>query len=107
MSPSRASTPGAASPPEAVPHRHDLPRRGLDPDQQTVIYPILDNVDGDGNQLINCMARSSARPRQERLEPAGILADFYQICGDWRFDWLDVAELIRVADRILEHPMVD
>ena len=25
----------------------------------------------------------------------------------WRFDWLDVAQMIRDADQILEYPMVD
>ena len=29
------------------------------------------------------------------------------IYADWRFDWLDVPELITKADAILEYPMVD
>jgi 2-polyprenyl-6-methoxyphenol hydroxylase-like FAD-dependent oxidoreductase len=33
--------------------------------------------------------------------------DFLPIYQDYRFDWLDVAELIRTADQILEYPMVD
>jgi 2-polyprenyl-6-methoxyphenol hydroxylase-like FAD-dependent oxidoreductase len=37
----------------------------------------------------------------------GNLADFYPIYRDWRFDWLDVAELIRTPDQTLEYPMVD
>jgi 2-polyprenyl-6-methoxyphenol hydroxylase-like FAD-dependent oxidoreductase len=37
----------------------------------------------------------------------GDLADFFDIYKDWRFDWLDVAEMIRNADPILEYPMVD
>ena len=73
-----------------------------------VIYPIVDDVDGDGNQLINWMA--------EIRQPAvamndwnlkGRLEDFFPVYEDWRFDWLDVAELISSADRILEYPMVD
>ena len=37
-----------------------------------VIYPIIDNVDGDGNQLINWMAEiKQDNFDQERLEQAG------------------------------------
>jgi 2-polyprenyl-6-methoxyphenol hydroxylase-like FAD-dependent oxidoreductase len=73
-----------------------------------VIYPIIDNVDGDGNQLINWMAEI----KQDTFEKndwnkAGNLDDFFSIYQGWRFDWLDVAEVIRSADQILEYPMVD
>jgi 5-methylphenazine-1-carboxylate 1-monooxygenase len=73
-----------------------------------VIYPIIDNVDGDGNQLINWMAeiKRDTFEKNDWNQP-GNLADFYPIYQDWRFDWLDVAELIRTADHILEYPMVD
>jgi hypothetical protein len=37
----------------------------------------------------------------------GDLAGFYPIYENWNFEWLDVAELIRNADQILEYPMVD
>jgi 5-methylphenazine-1-carboxylate 1-monooxygenase len=37
----------------------------------------------------------------------GNLDDFFHIYAGWRFDWLDVADLIRRADCILEYPMVD
>ena len=37
----------------------------------------------------------------------GNLADFFPLYEDWRFDWLDVAQMIRDADQILEYPMVD
>jgi 2-polyprenyl-6-methoxyphenol hydroxylase-like FAD-dependent oxidoreductase len=73
-----------------------------------VIYPIVDNVDGAGNQLINWMAeiKRDAGEKNDWNEP-GNLEDFFPIYRDWRFDWLDVAELIRTADQILEYPMVD
>jgi 2-polyprenyl-6-methoxyphenol hydroxylase-like FAD-dependent oxidoreductase len=73
-----------------------------------VIYPIVDDADDDGNQLINWMAeiKRDACEKNDWNQP-GNLADFYQIYRDWRFDWLDVAELIRTADQILEYPMVD
>ncbi len=38
---------------------------------------------------------------------AGNLADFYPLYESWRFDWLDVAQMIKDADQILEYPMVD
>ena len=73
-----------------------------------VIYPIIDDVDGDGNQLINWMAeiQRDTFAKNDWNQP-GNLADFYPIYQNWRFDWLDVAELIRTADQILEYPMVD
>src|ERR1700681_846722 len=75
---------------------------------QMVIYPIIDDVDGDGNQLINWMAeiKQDTFEKNDWNQP-GKLADFFSIYQDWHFDWLDVAELIRTADQILEYPMVD
>src|SRR5438270_13706503 len=37
----------------------------------------------------------------------GDLADFISVYESWRFDWLDVAQLIRGSEFILEYPMVD
>ncbi len=73
-----------------------------------VIYPIIDNVDGEGNQLINWMAeiKQDTFEKNDWNKP-GDLADFHSIYAGWRFDWLDVADLIRRADFILEYPMVD
>ena len=74
-----------------------------------VIYPIVDNVDEQGNQLINWMAEIQRhRATHERLEPAAAAST--TSCGifeDWRFDWLDVPALIRSAEQVLEYPMVD
>jgi 2-polyprenyl-6-methoxyphenol hydroxylase-like FAD-dependent oxidoreductase len=73
-----------------------------------VIYPIVDTIDADGNQLINWMAeikRDSFAPND--WNKPGRLEDFFPIYKDWRFDWLDVAQMIRNADQILEYPMVD
>ena len=73
-----------------------------------VIYPIIDDVDGDGNQLINWMAEiKQSKFERNDWNQTGKLADFYPIYEDWRFDWLDVAALIREADFVLEYPMVD
>ena len=73
-----------------------------------VIYPIVDNIDGQGNQLINWMAeiKRDTYEKNDWNQP-GDLADFFPIYESWRFDWLDVADMIRNADQILEYPMVD
>lgn len=73
-----------------------------------VIYPIVDDVDGKGNQLINWMAEIKRdTTEQNDWNKPGNLADFFPLYESWRFDWLDVAQLIRDADQILEYPMVD
>jgi 2-polyprenyl-6-methoxyphenol hydroxylase-like FAD-dependent oxidoreductase len=73
-----------------------------------VIYPIVDDIDGSGLQLVNWMAerRMPGAPMNDWNKP-GRLEDFLPFYADWRFDWLDVPQLIRSADAILEYPMVD
>jgi 2-polyprenyl-6-methoxyphenol hydroxylase-like FAD-dependent oxidoreductase len=73
-----------------------------------VIYPIIDNVDGDGRQLINWVAEvhSNSNDRNDWNKP-GKLEDFYPRFEQWNFDWLDATALIRNAERIFEYPMVD
>ncbi|MDP3824619.1 MAG: flavin-dependent oxidoreductase [Burkholderiales bacterium] len=73
-----------------------------------VVYPIADNVDGQGNQLVNWVAeiRRDGAPMNDWNKP-GESRDFIDIFGDWRFDWLDVPALIEGAHGIFEYPMVD
>ncbi len=73
-----------------------------------VIYPIVDNVDEAGNQLVNW----TTEIKRDTLEmndwnKPGDLSDFIAVYDSWRFDWLDVAKLIRKSEFILEYPMVD
>ncbi|WP_342128890.1 flavin-dependent oxidoreductase [Hydrogenophaga sp. OTU3427] len=73
-----------------------------------VIYPIVDNVDGQGNQLINWMAEiRQPEATMNDWNQAGRVEDFIGIYQDWRFDWLDVPALIRSARQVLQYPMVD
>ena len=73
-----------------------------------VIYPIIDAIDGEGRQLINWMAEIKRDTfTQNDWNKPGSLDDFFPLYESWRFDWLDVAQLIRDADQILEYPMVD
>jgi len=73
-----------------------------------VMYPVIDDVDGNGNQLINWVAeiKQGTFERNDWNKP-GDLRDFFHVYRNWRFDWLDVAALIERADQILEYPMVD
>ena len=73
-----------------------------------VIYPIIDPVDEEGHQLINWMAEIKQETfKQNDWNKPGRIEDFFHIYASWRFDWLDVTELIRRAELILEYPMVD
>ncbi|MGH6975469.1 MAG: FAD-dependent monooxygenase, partial [Stellaceae bacterium] len=73
-----------------------------------VVYPIVDKIDGHGNQLINWMAEIQGdRPTVNDWNKPGRLADFFPLYRDWTFDWLDVAALLRNAETTLEYPMVD
>ena len=73
-----------------------------------VIYPIVDNIDGEGNQLINWMAEIEGDSRDMNdWNSGGKIEDFMPIFKDWTFDWLDVPALIRNADQVLQYPMVD
>lgn len=73
-----------------------------------VIYPIVDNIDHQGNQLINWMAEIEGNSRDMNdWNTGGKIEDFMPIFNDWKFDWLDVPALIRNADQVLQYPMVD
>jgi 5-methylphenazine-1-carboxylate 1-monooxygenase len=37
----------------------------------------------------------------------GDMADFLPVYEKWNFEWLDVAQMIRESEQILEYPMVD
>jgi 5-methylphenazine-1-carboxylate 1-monooxygenase len=73
-----------------------------------VIYPIADNVDGQGNQLINWVAeiQQDVASKNDWNKP-GRLQDFLPFFAGWRFDWLDVPQLIAQAAHVFEYPMVD
>jgi 2-polyprenyl-6-methoxyphenol hydroxylase-like FAD-dependent oxidoreductase len=73
-----------------------------------VIYPIIDNVDGNGTQLVNWTSEAPllGRPKNDWNKP-GRLEDFLPIYESWRFDWLDVPQFLANSETILEYPMVD
>jgi 2-polyprenyl-6-methoxyphenol hydroxylase-like FAD-dependent oxidoreductase len=62
----------------------------------------------DGSQLINWATevRKDSWTENDWNKP-GRLEDFIHYHEGWHFDWLDVPDLIRRAEFILEYPMVD
>lgn len=74
-----------------------------------VIYPIRENVDGKGSVLMNWVAELETPMRKEKRDwnKPGRVEDVLPAFADWTFDWLDVPEMIRRAEVILEFPMVD
>jgi 5-methylphenazine-1-carboxylate 1-monooxygenase len=73
-----------------------------------VVYPIRDDVDGRGSQLTNWVAEvRNARGVPVDWNRDGRLEDFLPVYADWRFDWLDVPDLLRRADVVYEFPMSD
>lgn len=73
-----------------------------------VIYPIRNNIDDEGRQLINWVAEVTTPHYKKRdWNRPGNIEDFIDVFGDWHFDWLDVTAMLRAADTVLEFPMVD
>lgn len=73
-----------------------------------VIYPIRDKLNAEGDQLINWVAElETPHYRRRDWNRPGNLNDFIEAFAEWKFEWLDVAGLIRNTENILEFPMVD
>jgi 2-polyprenyl-6-methoxyphenol hydroxylase-like FAD-dependent oxidoreductase len=73
-----------------------------------VVYPVRDDVDGQGNQLVNWVAeiiQTEQGPAEWSRQ--GDLDDFIGLYEDWHFDWLDVPAMLRRTETVLEYPMVD
>ncbi len=73
-----------------------------------VVYPIIDDIDGTGDQLINWTAevQTTGDVINDWNKP-GDLKDLLPYYADWKFDWLDVPALFRASETIFEYPMVD
>jgi len=73
-----------------------------------MVYPIREQVDADGNQLLNFVA-SLERPKPERYDWNRFARheDFVDAYMSWTFDWRDVPALLLKAEPILMFPMVD
>lgn len=79
--------------------------------QKFVTYPISSQTDDPDTSLINWIAElkfdQDYRWRREDWNRGGNLDDFLPAFEDWRYDWLDIPELIRNAEHVYEYPMVD
>jgi 2-polyprenyl-6-methoxyphenol hydroxylase-like FAD-dependent oxidoreductase len=80
-------------------------------DQKFVCYPISPEAAARGKSLINWIAELNFPDaddfRREDWNRTGALEDFLPRFADWRFDFLDVPELIRRASCVFEYPLVD
>ncbi|WP_420407427.1 flavin-dependent oxidoreductase [Hoeflea sp.] len=79
--------------------------------QKFVTYPISAADPETGLAEINWVAELKKKPdalwNREDWNRPGRLEDFLPAFESWRFDWLDVPDLIEGAARIYEYPMVD
>ncbi|MBR0831138.1 flavin-dependent oxidoreductase [Bradyrhizobium manausense] len=74
-----------------------------------VVYPIRDNIDSRGEQLVNWVIEL-ARPAetwQRDWNRECNVEDFIANFESWTFDWLDIPAMLRSADSVYEYPMVD
>jgi 2-polyprenyl-6-methoxyphenol hydroxylase-like FAD-dependent oxidoreductase len=73
-----------------------------------VHYPIRNNIDPEGRQLVNWLWEIET-PSYQRWDwnRAARVEDFIAGAESWRFDWLDVPAFFRAAELVLEYPMVD
>jgi len=73
-----------------------------------VCYPIRNDIDAEGRQLVNWLWEiETPQYRHWDWNRSASVEDFIHDLEDWRFDWLDVPALFRAADLVLEYPMVD
>jgi 2-polyprenyl-6-methoxyphenol hydroxylase-like FAD-dependent oxidoreductase len=75
-----------------------------------VAYPIS-RPGPDGTATLNWIAEKSFDPstpwKKEDWNRAADINDFIAEFEAWRFDWIDVPDLIRGAETVYEYPMVD
>jgi 5-methylphenazine-1-carboxylate 1-monooxygenase len=94
--------------PQSTAYQRIATEEAFAPPEMLDMYRIVDNIDGQGNQLINWMAEIEGNSKgMNDWNTGGRVDDFITIFQDWQFDWLDVPALIRNADQVLQYPMVD
>ncbi|WP_180899740.1 FAD-dependent monooxygenase [Martelella soudanensis] len=73
-----------------------------------IVYPIANDEDGEGNQLVNWVCEQSGKPKAAedwnvRVEPDEIAHVFDEV----KLDFLDVGEMIRNAREVYVYPLID
>lgn len=80
-------------------------------DQKFVCYPISADHYRGGRSYSNWIAElrfdETTLESREDWNLAGVLDDFLPQFESWKFDWLDIPEMIRNASSVYEFPMVD
>jgi 2-polyprenyl-6-methoxyphenol hydroxylase-like FAD-dependent oxidoreductase len=74
-----------------------------------VMYPIRNDIDGRGNQLLNWVIEVQ-RPTDHLIRDwtrKARVEDFISGFEKCRFDWMDVPAMLHAAEEIYEYPMVD
>ena len=74
-----------------------------------VMYPIRNDIDGQGNQLLNWVIEVQ-RPTEHLIRDwtrKARVEDFIAGFEKCRFDWLDVPAMLHGAEEVYEYPMVD
>ncbi|HEX6842058.1 MAG TPA: flavin-dependent oxidoreductase [Stellaceae bacterium] len=73
-----------------------------------VIYPIRNDIDAEGRQLVNWVVEiATSKYERWNWSRTANVGDFLKPMVDWHFDWLDVPEFLRGSEIALEYPMVD
>lgn len=79
--------------------------------QKMVIYPIVNSLDSEGNQLVNWVGNlKMGEEGQLTVRDWNRQADKDRLMGiykNWQFDWINVHEMIANAESIYEFPMSD
>ena len=74
-----------------------------------ILYPIRDDIDDEGRQLINWVIEVQ-RPVDMLLRDWNRTSDINDFIGDFEhcdFDFLNIPALMRAADNVFEYPMCD
>ncbi|NVO25554.1 FAD-dependent monooxygenase [Donghicola mangrovi] len=73
-----------------------------------IVYPIANNEDGNGNQLINWVCEQSGKPKGAEDWSVQVgPEDIQDVFTDVKLDFLDVNEMIRNAREIYVYPLID
>ena len=94
---------------EAVSGRRHYGLSGPEKSGKLIIYPIRNEVDAEGRQLINWVIEV-VRPADQLLRDwnrKSQVAEFIDNFEHCAFDWLDIPAVLRANDAVYEYPMVD
>lgn len=73
-----------------------------------IVYPIANNIDGEGSQLINWVVEQNGQPKSledwnQRVSPDEIAHNF----DECKLDFVDPGEIIRNAREVYLYPLID